>query len=222
MILLPLGVFIFDLKPHLRIFLMLVPLFIYIILNSCIFNIFYYILYIFYFFLYIMHSNLVIFRIYILVLLLFLIFISIFISQEVLNILNTYLFIYRVNKLSSIKHYGINKLNWLLDTYIKYKQWLLCIGFLEFCNLKQILDPYSRYKILGYCYLQTHYFEISKYYYLKALPYEPLDTILLSNLVILYDYLSDAKSVCKYCNKILFIDSDNFFASKYLLKYSNK
>ncbi len=168
------------------------------------------------------YSSLVIFRIYILVIFLFLLFISIFISQEIFSLLNTYFFIYRINKLFSSKIYDIDKVNVLTDKYIKYKKWLLCIGFLEYCYINKILDPYTVYKILGYCYLQTHYFQISKYYYLQALTYEKLDISILYNLIILYDYLSESKNVCKYCNKILLLDPQNSFASKYLLKYNSK
>lgn len=80
----------------------------------------------------------------------------------------------------------------LANIYILKKQWLICILMLEE-YLENNSPTIESYNCISFCYLSTKLYNISEYYYKKALNLDPSNIICLKNLANIYstNYMND-------------------------------
>nr|YP_009326608.1 hypothetical chloroplast RF37 [Membranoptera platyphylla]AMJ16865.1 hypothetical chloroplast RF37 [Membranoptera platyphylla] len=157
-----------------------------------------------------MNNNLVLFYLYIVITLFFLVPLCYLISIQLFHIIYCTIFSYLNYNLyfSSFQTRDSAKYIQFFNFYIKEKQWFLCISMLEFAYEKKICDNMILFNNLAYCYKSLDFWQITEYYYLKALFYSPSNLSILSNLSNLYK-ASNQMNKAKEINRRIFLLKNN-------------
>nr|YP_009398156.1 hypothetical protein [Thaumatella adunca]ARW67342.1 hypothetical protein [Thaumatella adunca] len=163
-----------------------------------------------------MNSNLFLFRLYVLVFFFFLFIFSFFLTKQVYILLKNYLQLVKFSKIF-IKNLFLDE-----DIYIKFFNIYINRGNLflsiSMSELFLKIDLFRKdlvYRCLGYCYEESNFLYIAKYYYTKALFFSPSDTKILFRLASTYDKLGDINNATQFFNQVIILDSSYLIPKKY-------
>ncbi|CCP38039.1 conserved hypothetical plastid protein (plastid) [Chondrus crispus] len=116
----------------------------------------------------------------------------------------------------------INPYNTLIlsQIYIKQHQWISSILILESGINQENTRIEQLYNNIGFCYTQIKAYNLSKYYYKKAIQQEPKDKSALYNLGQIYQILNDYKNADEIYKEIMQLEKNR--TNQKISKYSKE
>nr|YP_009332828.1 hypothetical chloroplast RF37 [Membranoptera tenuis]AKL79084.1 hypothetical chloroplast RF37 [Membranoptera tenuis] len=157
-----------------------------------------------------MNNNLVLFYLYIVMTLFFLVPLCYLISIQLFHIIYCIIFSYLNYNLyfSNFQTKNSIKYKQFFNFYIKEKQWFLCICMLELAYEKKICSNIILFNNLAYCYKGLDCWQITEYYYLKALFDSPSNLSILNNLSSLYRVSNQVNKAKEINRRILLLKNN--------------
>nr|QCI05955.1 hypothetical protein [Delesseria sanguinea] len=157
-----------------------------------------------------MNNNLVLFYLYIVITLFFLVPLCYLISIQLFRIIYCTIFNYFNYDLffSNFNIEDNSKYVKFFNFYLQEKQWFLCISMLELAYEKRACDNIILLNNLAYCYKNLNFWQITEYYYLKALFYSPSNLSILNNLSNLYIISNQVNKSDKINRRIILLNNN--------------